>query len=133
MAGIIPNEGKQLVANLITINSAVDRGTNLELGLFLNPTIPTTITAADLLEPIGGGYARIILTDGSWTNTSGVGVYANQTFTATGSSYTGSIYGYFIVTTGTVPRIISIELLSGGPVTMAKNDTYTITPQITVS
>jgi hypothetical protein len=55
------------------------------------------------------------------------------TFTATGSAYTGNIYGYFIVTKGTTPRIIAIEVDSAGPYVMAQNDTYTITPNITVA
>ena len=40
MAGILPNEGEHLVANLLFKNVDVDRGTNLQLGLFTNTTAP---------------------------------------------------------------------------------------------
>jgi hypothetical protein len=133
MAGILPNEGEHLVANLLFKNADADRGTDLDIGLFTNTTAPETITAATLTEPTGGSYARKTLTDASWTVTNDTASYAAQTFTATGSAYTGSIYGYFIVTKGTTPRIISIEVDNAGPYTMAQNDTYTITPTVTVA
>jgi hypothetical protein len=133
MAGLLPNEGENLVANLLFKNTSVDRGTNLDLGLFTNTTAPETITAATLTEPTGGSYARKTLTDASWTITADVASYAAQVFTATGSAMTGSIYGYFIVTKGTTPRIIAIEVDTAGPYTLAQNDTYTITPNITVA
>jgi hypothetical protein len=133
MPGILPNEGEHLVANLLFKNADVDRGTNLQLGLFTNSTISETTAAAALTEPTGGSYARKTLTDGSWTVTNDLATYAAQTFTATGSAFTGSIYGYFIVTTGTTPRILSIEVDNAGPYTMGQNDTYTITPNITVA
>jgi hypothetical protein len=133
MAGILPNEGETLVANLLLKNADADRGTDLSLGLFTNTTAPETITAATLTEPTGGSYARKTLTDGSWTVTGDTGTYAAQTFTATGSAYTGSIYGYFIVTKGSTPRIVAIEVDNAGPYIMAQNDTYTITPTVTVA
>ena len=133
MAGILPNEGETLVANLLFKNADVDRGTDLDIGLFTNTTTPETITAATLTEPTGGSYARKTLTDASWTVTNDIASYAAQVFTATGSAYTGSIYGYFVVTKGTTPRIIAIELDPAGPYTMAENDTYTITPSITIA
>ena len=46
---------------------------------------------------------------------------------------TGSIYGYFIVTTGTTPRIIAIEVDAVGPYTLAQNDSYSVTPNIIVA
>ncbi len=133
MAGLLPNEGEHLVANLLFKNADVDRGTNLDLALFTNTTAPETITAATLTEPTGGSYARITLTDGSWTVTADTATYAAQVFTATGSAYTGSIYGYAIITKGTTPRIIAIEVDAAGPFTMLQNDTYTITPTIVVA
>jgi hypothetical protein len=133
MAGLIPNEGKQLVANLLFKSADVDRGTNLDLVLFTNSTAPSTITAATLTFPTGGSYAAKSLVDASWTVSGGIAAYAAQVFTATGSAMTGLIYGYAILTKGTTPRIISIELDAGGPYTLAQNDTYTITPQITIA
>jgi hypothetical protein len=133
MAGLLPNEGETLVANLLFKNADADRGTNLDIGLFTNSSVGETITAATLTEPTGGSYARKTLTDASWTVSGDLASYAAQTFTATGSAYTGNIYGYFIVTKGTTPRIIAIEVDSAGPYVMAQNDTYTITPNITVA
>jgi hypothetical protein len=133
MAGLLPNEGEHLVANLLFKNADVDRGTGLQLGLFTNTTAPETITAATLTEPTGGSYARKELTDGSWTVTADAASYALQTFTATGSAYTGSVYGYFVVTKGTTPRIIAIEVDTAGPYTIAQNESYDVTLNVTVA
>lgn len=133
MAGIIPNEGEALIANLIFKNADVDRGTNLQLGLFTNTTAPETLALASVTEPTGGSYARKTLTDASWTGAADTRSYALQTFTATGSAFTGSIYGYFIATTGTTPRLLAIEIDPNGPYTMAQNDAYDVTPNITVA
>ena len=133
MAGLLPNEGEHLVANLLFKNADVDRGTDLDIGLFTNTTAPETIDAASLTEPTGGSYARKTLTDASWTVTNDVASYALQSFVATGSAMTGSIYGFFIVTKGTTPRIIAIEVDPNGPYTLAQNDQYDVTPNITVA
>jgi hypothetical protein len=133
MAGLLPNEGETLVANLVFKNADVDRGTDLELLLFTNASIDETITEAALTEPSGTGYARINLTDASWTVTNDVASYAEQTFTAGAGGWTGSIQGYAIVTKGTTPRIVAIEDDPNGPYTLNENDTYKITPNITVA
>jgi hypothetical protein len=133
MAGLLPNEGEHLVANMIFKNADVDRGTSLQLGLFTNTVATETNNMAGITEPTGGSYARITLTDANWTITNDLAAYATQTFTATGSAYTGSIYGYFIATTGTTPRLLVMELDAAGPYTMAENATYAITPNITIA
>lgn len=133
MAGFLPNEGETLVANLVLKNADVDRGTDLELVLFTNTSPAETITEATLTEPTGTGYARINLTDGSWTVTGDVAAYAQQTFTGGSGGWTGSIQGYAIVTKGTTPRIVAIEVDAAGPYTIAENDTYKITPSITLA
>ena len=61
------------------------------------------------------------------------GAYAKQTFTATGSAYTGSIYGYFVVTTGTSPKLLALEVDPAGPYTLNQNDSYDVTPNVTVA
>lgn len=132
MAGFTPNEGEALVADLL-VNVTTDRGTDLELGLFTNVTPGETITEATLTEPTGTGYARITLTDGSFTGSADTKSYAQQTFTGGSGGWTGSIQGYFIATTGTTPRILVIEVDAAGPYTIAENDTYKITPNITVA
>tara|TARA_R110002094_G_scaffold219518_1_gene191542 strand:- start:9 stop:410 length:402 start_codon:yes stop_codon:yes gene_type:complete len=131
MAGLLPNEGETLVANLVLKNTDVDRGTTLDLVLFTNTTAPETITAATLTQPTGTGYAAISLADASWTVTGDTGAYALQTFTGGAGGWTGSIYGYAILTTGTTPRILAIEVDAAGPYTIAENDTYDVTPNIT--
>lgn len=133
MAGFLPDEGETLIANAVFKNADVDRGTGLELLLFTNSAPGETITAATLTEPTGTGYARIQLTDGSWSVSGDVASYALQTFTAGSGGWTGSVQGYAIVTKGTTPRIVAIEVDASGPYTFAENDTYDVTPQITVA
>jgi len=133
MAGLTPDEGETLIANLIFKNADPDRGTNLELVLITN-TVTETLTAATLTEPSGTGYARITLTDGSWTVTGDTASYATQTFTAGSGGWVGSVTGYAIVTTGgTTSRIITAEEDPSGPYTFNENDTYDITPNITIA
>jgi len=132
MAGILPNEGETLVAKLLFKNGDVDRGTGLQLGLFTNSTPSETTAMSAITEPTGGSYARIELTDGSWTVTNDTATYATQTFTATGSAYSGTIYGYFICTKGTTPRLIDL-FIEPVSFTMLENDTYAITPSIVVA
>lgn len=133
MAGFTPDEGEHLIANLIYANADVDRGTDLELGLFTNASVDETITEAALTEPTGGSYARKTLTDGSWSVTGDNATYAQQTFTAGVGGYTGDVQGYFIATTGTTPRILHIEVDANGPYTMSENDTYDIDLSNTVA
>jgi hypothetical protein len=131
MSGIVPNEGKHLVAQLIFKNTDVDRGTGLELGLFTNSAIDATITAVSVREPTGGSYLRKALIDANWSVVEDIATYGLQVFTATGAAYTGAVYGYFIITKGATPRIVAIEVDATGPYTLAENDTYAITPSIT--
>ena len=133
MAGFLPNEGEAFVADFVIKNVTTDRGTDLELGLFTNAAADETITEATLTEPTGTGYARKTLTDASWTGSADARSYAVQTFTGGAGGWTGSIYGYFIVTKGTTPRILAIEIDGSGPYTIAENDTYAITPTITLA
>lgn len=133
MAGFLPNEGETLVANLVFKNADVDRGTTTELLLFTNVTPTETITAATLTEPTGTGYARKTLVDATWSVAGDTASYALQTFTGGAGGWSGSIQGYAVVTTGTTPRILSIEVDASGPYTIAENDTYDITPSIAIA
>jgi len=133
MAGFTPNEGETLIANLIFANADVDRGTNLELLLFTDTSPGETITAATLTEPTGTGYSRIALTDGSWTVTGDTASYPLQTFTTGAGGWTGTVQGYAIVSTGSTPRIVTIEVDPSGPYTFNENDTYDVTPNITIA
>ena len=133
MPGFLPNEGEVMIADQVIKNVTTDRGTNLELLLFTNTSPGETITEATLTEPTGTGYARITLTDASWTGSADARSYAQQTFTGGAGGWTGSIQGYAVVSKGTTPRIVAIEVDSSGPYTIAENDTYKITPTITVA
>jgi len=141
MAGFLPDEGATLITNLLFRNTEPDRGTSLQLALVTNIFLSKiTPTASTLTEPTGTGYARITLNDIGWGthttsvgNAAGVAVYPKQTFTAGAGGWTGGIYGYAILTTGTSPRIISMESDPQAPVTMNQGDTYIVTPRITVA
>lgn len=135
MAGIIPNEGESLIANIIFKRILTDRDANLELGLFTNASVGESTTEAALTEPTGTGYARINLTDASWSVSGDVASYAQQTFTGGVGGWTGSIYGYFIATkaSGGTQRLLAIEVDPNGPYTINEADTYKVTPSITVA
>ena len=133
MAGLITNDGETLIANMIFKNADVNRGTSLELGLFTNASVGETTALGSIVEPSGGTYQRKPLADASWIVTADTASYTLQTFTATGSAFSGSIYGYFIATTGTTPKLLAIEVDPAGPYTMAQNDAYDVTPNITVA
>lgn len=133
MAGILPNEGEALIAQWLCGNIVTDKGTDMELGLFTNSSISETTAHAALTEPTGGGYARINLTDASWTGAADARTYAEQTFVATGSAMTGAVYGAFVCTKGTTKRIVSIELNPAGPITLAMGDSYKVTPTVVIA
>ncbi len=117
------------MADLVFKGSNADRGSTLELGLFTNSVNLAALKALPLTsitEPTGGGYARKALTDASWVNTAGVVTYPLQTFTVASGGYTGQVYGYFIATTGTTPRLLTIEVDPAGPYTLNAGDPYNI-------
>lgn len=135
MAGIVPNEGETLIAQLIHLGSHADRDADLELGLFTNASIDETITEATITEPTGTGYARKTLTDASWTVTGDTASYALQQFVGGAGGWTGSIQGYFIASksSGGTQRCLYIEDDPNGPYTLAEGQTYDVTPNVTVS
>lgn len=135
MAGFTPDEGEQLIAQVVHLRTHADRDADLELGLFTNVSPAETITEATITEPTGTGYARITLTDGSWSVVAGVASYAQQTFTGGAGGWTGSVQGYFIATksAGGTQRLLYVEVDGNGPYTINENDTYKITPNITIA
>lgn len=134
MAGFTPDESEVLQGTILLKRTLTDRDADLELGCFTNTSVDETTTHASITEPTGTGYARITLTDGSWSATGSVFSYAQQTFTA-GGDWTGTVKGYFIATksSGGTQRLLAIEVDSGGPYTMHSGDTYKVTPSITFS
>jgi len=133
LAGFLPDEGEAMIADQVIKNVTTDRGTDLELLLFTNTSPGETITEATLTEPTGTGYARINLADASWTGSGDTRSFAQQTFTGGSGGWTGSIQGYAIVSKGTTPRIVQIEVDPNGPYTLNEGDTYKITPNLTVA
>ena len=135
MAGFTPNEGETLIAQVIHQRIHDDRDATLELGLFTNAAADEDLTEATVTEPTGTGYARIVLTDATWDVTNDVASYAQQTFTGGAGGWTGSIYGYFIasVSSGGTQRLLYVEIDGNGPYTINENDTYKITPNITIA
>lgn len=134
MAGFTPDEGETLIGQVIHQRTHLDRDANLELGLFTTAAPGETITEATIAEPTGGGYARIDLTDASWSVTGGVASYAQQTFTCSGTDYSANVYGYFIATkaAGGTQRLLYVEIDAAGPYDINVGDTYKITPNITI-
>src|SRR5687768_46473 len=128
MAGFTPNEGENLVANMLYKRILTDRDADLEMGLFTNASVDETTTHAAVTEPTGTGYARIALSDASWTVTNDTASYAQQTFTAGAGGWTGTVKGYFVATkaAGGTKRLLHIEVDASGPYTMNANDTYKI-------
>jgi hypothetical protein len=131
MAGIIPDEGEELVTKMVVRNITTDRGTDLDLVAITNVTISESTTAATLTRPTGASYADITLDDATWSDTGSSTTYPIQTFTAGSGGYIDAITGYAIITKGATPRIISMELDPSGPYTLVETDTYKITPTIT--
>lgn len=129
MAGGVAAEGLVVMGDLVFKGSNADRGTTLQLGLFTNSVNLAALKAlalTSITEPTGGSYARKTLTDASWVNTDGVLTYPLQTFTAGSGGYSGQVYGYFIATTGTTPRLLAVEIDPAGPYTMNAGDPYNI-------
>ena len=93
-----------------------------------------TITEATINEPTGGSYARIDLTDASWSVTGDTASYAQQTFSPSGGDYSANVYGYAIATkaSGGTQRLYVVEIDGSGPYDLNDGDTYKITPNITI-
>ena len=134
MAGFLPDEGEAFIADfVIKQTQTANRGTDLELGLFTNTGADETLVHASVTEPSGTGYARITLTDGSWTGSTDARSYAQQTFTAGAGGWTGTVKGYFICTKGSTKRLLALEIDGAGPYTMNASDTYKVTPTLTLA
>lgn len=135
MAGFTTNEGLALLADMACKRTLTDRDANLLLGLFTNSGATATLSHSTVTEPTGTGYGRITLTDASWTGSAATRSYATQTFTAGAGGWTGSVYGYFIITiaSGGTPRVVWAEIDPSGPYTFNAGDTYAITLNVTFS
>lgn len=136
MAGVLVTEGKTLIGEQVFQRTHVDRDATLKLGLFTNASgLSAASVLANITVPTGTGYGPITLTDASWSVTAGVASYAQQTFTGGAGGWTGSVYGYYVftVSAGGTARLLFYEIDVNGPYTINENDTYKITPNVTIS
>ena len=133
MAGFAPDEGEVLAADVLFKRDLTNRIADLELGLFTNVAPDETITHAAITEPAGVGYARITLTDATWTGAADTRSYAQQTFTGGAGGWVGAVRGYFICTKGAAKKLLIVEIDTNGPYTINVGDTYKVTPSNTVA
>lgn len=136
MAGVLTNEGKHLIAEVISQRTHVDRDATLKCGLFTNSSgLSAASVLADITVPTGTGYAAATLTDASWVATLGVSAYPQITFTGGAGGWTGAVYGYYIFTVaaGGTARLLGYEIDASGPHTINEADTYKVTPQLTIT
>lgn len=123
MAGITPNEGQSYIAEAVYKKLGLD----LKIGLFTNTgSLSISSVWANITQPSGGGYAEKDLTAGSFTvGAGGVTTYASQVWTASGSTITPDVYGYYVRTVEATPRILHFEF-NTSPRTISDGDTYTV-------
>jgi hypothetical protein len=131
MPGFCPDEGEAFFATMVINNTTTDRGTGLELGLFTGT--PTESTTYSTLSKVTSNLSPLTYTlaDGTWTGSADSRSYVERTFTA--SATIAGVTGYYIATTGTTKRLIAVEIDPNGPYTLNVNDTYKITPTITIA
>ena len=110
--------------------------TNTYLGMYTdaaepgeNAGLPTQ--GNPITEVSGAGYVRKTLARGTWVRTGDYVQYAQQTFTATGGSWS-NVYGYFIATSpDNTGKLLCVEHFTGGPFNVPDGGSIKITPKIT--
>lgn len=128
MSIVVPNAYEVIVLNNIL------KTDTLSLRLYSNNYVPVEgATLASFTEVAGGGYSRISLAIGGWTNTAGdpsFGLYAQQTFGFTGpTTAPGTIYGYFVVDPSNVVRWAERFPGANVPFTPIAGSSIKITPR----
>lgn len=126
MAGITPDEGQDYIAEALYPQTT--SLTSYTIGLFTNVTDDLTQTSewADVTQPTGGGYSETSLTAGSWSVASGgVATYPTVSWIAT-DSWDAAVYGYYIRTEETTPRILHFEYRPDGSQSMNEDDIYSV-------
>jgi len=128
---LILDYGKKNIIDIYLRNEA--QNANLYLGLFTSPSSenPAT-TLSNIVEPLGGGYARIPLAPGDWSNVNVT--YAAQpqkSFPISGGSWEG-VRGYFIcdIVSGIGGTLIGLEFFSDGPYDITYPGGIHVTPKI---
>lgn len=135
MALVLTDLGADEILKTYFNNTRPVGGNNLTLRLFATDVTPAQ-TGVTYVEAVGGGYAAITLTNGSWTitpaNDPSDAVYAEQTFTFTGPLTTNStVYGYYI--TDADDTVIYAEAFATSFAPENNGDVVKITPQIQLS
>jgi hypothetical protein len=133
MALNVPDAGENVALEAFVNKTAPQ---NQILKLFQNNITPSdTDTAGTYTEATFTGYAAINLTGSSWNAaTAGTITYsAQQTFTASGSAVSNSIYGYYIVQ-ATSGILMWSERDASAPFTVANTgDAVKLTPTISAN
>ena len=128
------DQGEQETLDVLFVNTAV--WSNTYLGMYTDSTEPAeTATlpggASPITEVSGAGYARKTLARNSWVRTGDYVSFAQQTFTASGGSWS-NVYGYFIATTSdNTGKLLCVEHFTGGPFNVPEGGSIKITPKIT--
>lgn len=127
------DEGETNVGDIYFRNQT--QNVNLYLGLYLNTDEPAEDDVlADLTEPSGDGYARIILAPAGWTeDPQGTFKQALKIFTAVGGDW-GDVYGYFIctVSSGVSGKLIAVEHFSDGPYYAGAGDSVVVETKVAI-
>jgi hypothetical protein len=131
--GALIDEGETDMGNAYLKGTA---RTAFWLGLFTNASgLGETSVLTDITEPSGGGYGRIQLADGDWTESATKGIFVNLQKVFTATAAWGSVYGYFIcsVQTGTAGILKAFEIFSDGPYTISDTWSVQVTPSIQIA
>ena len=126
----VVNQGEQdFLSRILAVNHT--------LKLFKsNTTLTETLTPSSLTEADFTGYSAKALAGGGWTITAGdpaAAQFAQQSFTATADQTAQTIYGYYVVSTDTTPRLMWVERFTSAIVVQYNNDSIRITPRITLA
>ena len=134
MALVLTDVGADEILKVFFNNDRPTGGNDLTLRLFATNVTPAQ-SGVSYVEATGGGYAAIILTNGSWVVATGNdpsdATYAQQTFTFTGALTTnGTVYGYYV--TDDDDTVIYAEAIT--PFTpVSSGDNVKITPAFQMS
>jgi hypothetical protein len=138
MPAVFPVDAENMVAKLLFKGSDVNRGTNLKLGLMTNSSFPVAdnlVTLAHITEVATSGnpgYAAKTLAPADWvvTGSTATADVSKTSFTATGT-WTDTVRGYFVATTGTSPVLLFYQL--DGNYSFVNGSAYDITLNVSVS
>ena len=130
MALVVPNASEVYMLEYILNQQSP---TDLTIRLYANDVTPAEATIiTDLTEVVGGGYAAVALTSGTWVITPGdpsEAAYTQITWTFTGS--VGNVYGYYV--TRANGDLMWAERFSNGPYNISTSgDEIRVTQRLTL-